>query len=164
MFDNRFETFLADTSLSKTIHYNLRCQIYCLDKCFEISANFADEQESDNYDSEAIHFIVRSREPRQWVGAMRLILAPPSQLLLSRLVTFESDAIQDLKDQIVAEASRLCVLPAKRVGPGKNISWREACKTLHPSSITLGLIRAAKEYCLSHGIRFSLSRTSLRES
>ena len=147
MFDDQFETIVADTDRSKAIHYNLRYQVYCLERHFENSAAFPDQQESDIYDKHSVHLIVRHRTSGHWVGAMRLVLAVPEKLPLTRVSTIDADSIRGPKDAIVAEASRLCVLPS-------NIGSEERLN-VHPSVITLGLIRAAREYSLTHNIRFS---------
>src|SRR5258706_7036771 len=147
MFDDQFETIVADTERSKAIHYNLRYQVYCLARRFESPAAFTNQQESDIYDQNSVHFIVRHRNSGQWVGAMRLVLAVPEKLPLTRVSTIDADSIRGPKGAVVAEASRLCVLPS-------NIGSEERLN-VHPSVITLGLIRAAREYGLTHNIRFS---------
>jgi len=155
LFDDRFETFVADTSVSKGIHYNLRYQIYCLQKRFENPAAFPDDQETDVYDKNSVHFIVRHRESGYWVGAMRLILSVPAQLPLARLCSLEIDTIKSPHGKLVAEASRLCVLPAPALQLDRNVKSADFPDFFHPSYVSLGLIRAAREYCLTHDIRFS---------
>jgi N-acyl amino acid synthase of PEP-CTERM/exosortase system len=155
LFDDHFETFVADTNLSKSIHYNLRYKVYCLDKGFENPAAFPDQLETDNYDKSAVHFIVRQRESGQWVGAMRLVLAGPAKLPLFRFSAIDMDSIKDITGTLVAEASRLCILPSSFFNSEKPVESTETREILHPSSVSLGLIRAAREYCLSHEIRFS---------
>jgi N-acyl amino acid synthase of PEP-CTERM/exosortase system len=155
LFDDRFETFVADTELAKSIHYNLRYKVYCLDKGFENAAAFPDQQETDIYDKNAVHFIVRHRESGQWVGGMRLVLASPAKLPLSCFSAIDMDSIEDITGTLVAEASRLCILPSSFFDSEKPVESTETREILHPSSVSLGLIRAAREYCLSHEIRFS---------
>ena len=148
MFDDQFETIVADTERSKAIHYNLRYQVYCLTKRFENPAAFPDQQESDIYDKNSVRFIVRHRDSGQWVGAMRLVLAVPEKLPLTRVSTIDADSTRGPKGAVAAEASRLCVLPS-------NIGSDGRLTIVHPSVITLALIRAAREYSLTHNIRFS---------
>jgi N-acyl amino acid synthase of PEP-CTERM/exosortase system len=156
LFDDRFEIFVADTNLSKSIHYNLRYRVYCLNKGFENPGAFPDQQETDDYDKNAVHFIVRHRESGTWVGAMRLVIDVPAQLPLSRLTEIDTNSFKFLTDALVAEASRLCIsLPTEIFTVNQKYNSTDLYETLHPSSISMGLIRAAREYCLSHNIRFS---------
>jgi N-acyl amino acid synthase of PEP-CTERM/exosortase system len=86
---------------------------------------------------------------------MRLVLALPRQLPLSRFSTIDTDAINGLTGTIVAEASRLCVLPAPIPDSKQKTNGADPRDIFHPSFVTLGLIRAAREYCLGQGIQFS---------
>lgn len=165
MFDNPFEAFLADTSQSKKIHYQLRYKIYCLEKRYENPEAYPDMQECDAYDVHAAHFIIRSRDSAKWLGAMRLIVGAPAVLPITTLATIESQAIDGLTDKTTAEASRLCVLPARlnqqRSHLGSRISSvgsedrsKRSSDIFHASWISLALIRAARRYCLDHDIRY----------
>ncbi len=149
MFDEQFETVIADTESSKAIHYKLRYQIYCLERRFESPAAFPDQQETDIYDKNSVHFIVRHRDTGRWVGAMRLVLAVPAKLPLARVSTIDAVAIESVKGAVVSEASRLCVLRSQDWGT------KEHLDIVHPSTVTLALIRAAREYNLTHNIQLS---------
>ena len=149
MFDDQFETLVADTEFSKAIHYNLRYQVYCLKRGFENPAAYPNQLETDTYDKTSVHFIVRHRETSQWIGAVRLVLAVPGKLPLTRISTVDVDSIGSPTDSIAAEVSRLCVLPPQ------NQETTERLDIVHPSVITLGLIRAARQYLLSQNIQFS---------
>ena len=146
MFDDRFEALVADTEISKAIHFNIRYQVYCLKRRFESPATFPDQQETDIYDKNSVHFIVRLKGTGQWIGAMRLVLAVPGKLPLTRVSTIDKESIGGDTGRIVAEASRLCLLQSETT---------ERRDILHPSIITLGLIRAARKYSLAHNIQFS---------
>lgn len=169
MFDDRFELFLADTALSKQTHFQLRYQIYCLEKGFEDTAAHRNFQEVDSYDPSAVHFIVRSRDSGQWLGAMRLALGIPAQLPISRFATIQPDAIDVLMDKRTAEASRLCMLPGRKLQRNDHMNrlvrthGKDSLDIFHASWISLGLIRAARQYCLNHDIRhcFFLGADSL---
>ena len=118
MFDNRFEVFLADTEESKETHHKLRYKVYCLEKRFEDPIVCRNFQESDSYDEHAVHFVVRSRNSGQWLGAMRLIVGPADFLPIMKLATIQPQAFRGLEGHRVAEASRLCVIPSRRIGRG----------------------------------------------
>jgi len=77
-----------------------------------------------------------------------LVVAAPGKLPLSRVSIIDADSIRGPTGAVVAEASRLCVLPS-------NIGSDGRLTIVHPSVITLALIRAAREYSLTHNIRFS---------
>ena len=124
MFDHPFEVFLADTSQSKKIHYQLRYKIYCLEKRYEDPEAYPDFQECDAYDAHAAHFIIRSRDSAMWLGAMRLIIGAPATLPITTLATIESHAIDRMTNKITAEASRLCVLPAGLNGQPSHLDRR----------------------------------------
>ena len=64
-FDSNFEVFLADTLEGKQIHYNLRYQVYCDEMGFEDKDSFPDKMESDEWDDNSVHFIVRHRASGQ---------------------------------------------------------------------------------------------------
>ena len=165
MFDSPFEVFLADTSQSNKIHYQLRYKIYCLEKRYEDPESYPDSQECDGYDVHAAHFIIRSRDSAIWLGAMRLIIGAPATLPITTLATIEPHAIDGLTNKITAEASRLCVLPA-RLNPrpshldshindvGSADRSSPSSDIFHASWISLILIRAARRYSLDHGIRY----------
>jgi N-acyl amino acid synthase of PEP-CTERM/exosortase system len=148
MLDDPFEVFLADTSQSKKIHYQLRYKVYCLEKRYENPEAYPDLQESDANDTHTAHFIIRSRDSAKWLGAMQLIIGAPAVLPITTLAIIESQAINGLTDKITAEASRLCVLPARLN------RQRRSSDILHASWTSLALIRAARRYCLDHDIRY----------
>lgn len=79
---------------------------------------------------------------------MRLIIGTPAELPITTLAIIESQAIDGLTDKITAEASRLCVLPARLN------RQRRSSDIFHASWISLALIRAARRYCLDHDIRY----------
>ena len=54
MTNNSYEVILADTEESKSIHYNLRYQIFCMEKGFEEASKFQDKMEKDVYDDNAL--------------------------------------------------------------------------------------------------------------
>lgn len=67
-----YEVVLADTEESKQIHYQLRYQIYCLEKGFLKVENPEEEMEKDIYDDKSIHFLVKSGN--RWIGTFRLVI------------------------------------------------------------------------------------------
>jgi len=108
---NRFETVLADTAAAEDIHFNLRYQVFCEEAGFEDPKRFPDARERDEYDRDAVHFIVWDRLMQRWAGAMRLVSAA------TREMPCEAIAGRRMIDDRAARAravefSRLCI-PAR---------------------------------------------------
>jgi N-acyl amino acid synthase of PEP-CTERM/exosortase system len=109
MFDDNFEVFLADTPESEEIHYSIRYQVYCEEMGFENKEDFPSEQEFDEYDSHSTHFIVRTRQTGQWVGAMRMIFKKDQLLPLEKHCTLNATIKEDIFNRSI-EISRLCLV------------------------------------------------------
>lgn len=173
MFDDNFEVFLADTEESKAIHYNIRYQVYCEEMGFENKDDFPLEQEYDEYDHNAIHFIVRQKPSNhnddQWIGAMRLIFKDSNPLPIEQHCDLQAPLHKLLSGQSV-ELSRLCLVKEIRrrfsdidpphgiTDPQKEMQESDKVKLLHNNhrlnrSIIWGLIRAAVEYSHSNNVQ-----------
>jgi N-acyl amino acid synthase of PEP-CTERM/exosortase system len=169
MFDDYFEVFLADTPESKAINYSIRYQVYCEEMGFENKDDFPMEQEFDEYDNHSSHFIVRHKQSKQWIGAMRLIIKNDQLLPIEQHCVLNEPIVNNGKHQTV-ELSRLCVLKEIRrrfndIDPphgisdeGQEITESDTVKLLRNyrrsnRSIIWGLLNAATEYCYSANIR-----------
>jgi N-acyl amino acid synthase of PEP-CTERM/exosortase system len=169
MFDENFEVFLADTRESKEINYSIRYQVYCEEMGFENKDNFPLKQEFDEYDSHSTHFIVRSRQTGQWVGAMRIIFKNDLLLPVENHCTLNSITANDTFNRSV-EISRLCLVKEIRrrisdCGPPlglekaeNNIKYGYNVIPFHgrkqiERSIIWGLIRAGAIYCEHRNIK-----------
>lgn len=168
MFDNYFEVFLADTQESKEINYTIRYQVYCEEMGFENKDDFPLEQEFDHHDQHSAHFIVRHKQTKQWVGAMRLIFQNGQFLPIEQYCTLnEQIGKNDVKQS--AEISRLCVVKEVRRGlvdidppngiedESEAINETNKIRFLHKDQkinrrIIWGLLNAATEYCYSNNI------------
>lgn len=165
MLEQDYDFFLADTDAGKSIHFNLRYQIYCLRECYEDPACYPDYLEQDEYDDYSAHFIARYRNSDEWLGAMRLIVAPAFKLPVARFSTINAKIFAQPDWKKVAEASRLCtLLPSSSCAnvstrESKNLTRRDrsqscAARALQASWIAVGLIRAARQYCLRNEITY----------
>jgi N-acyl amino acid synthase of PEP-CTERM/exosortase system len=158
MFDRRYKAFLADTEQSKKIHHQLRHQVYCLEKGFEEASQFKGGMEIDDFDQQAVHFIVQDQQTSEWVATLRIVLPEAQKLPITEL--FKSDLSFDMAANChgVAEISRLSILSAHRH------SKTFVSDHSYPE-ILFGLIRAAKEYCEIKGIDqwLFLCRRSLKK-
>jgi N-acyl amino acid synthase of PEP-CTERM/exosortase system len=109
MLNKRYEVILADTDESKKDHFNLRYQVYCVEKGFEEPEKFADNQEIDEYDDNAVHFLVRCRLTNRYVGTFRLVIDKLSRLPVHEHATIDPAHLSD-PDTLAAEFSRLTIL------------------------------------------------------
>ncbi|MFA5984793.1 MAG: PEP-CTERM/exosortase system-associated acyltransferase [Methylococcaceae bacterium] len=162
MFDEHFEVFLADTPESKAIHYSIRYQVYCEEMGFEDKNAFPSQQESDEYDNDSIHFIIRHKHSDAWIGAMRLIFKRSALLPLEKNCAL-TEHIELSNFYHSVELSRLCLVKEirRRITdkiPPVGISDIEQDTTINKvniksfrkqrknPSIIWGLLRAATEY------------------
>ncbi|HKY07873.1 MAG TPA: PEP-CTERM/exosortase system-associated acyltransferase [Candidatus Binatia bacterium] len=162
MLENEYDFFLADTDAGKSIHYRLRYQVYCLREHYEDPAKHPQFLERDEYDTRSAHFIARNRCTGDWLGAMRLIVGAAHNLPVARFSQVTWDSLRQVHSKNFAEASRLCtLLPFNDSSANSSLHQRKfgppqcgATKPLQTSWISLGLIRAARQYCLAHDITF----------
>ncbi|PCH83091.1 MAG: hypothetical protein COB89_07545 [Piscirickettsiaceae bacterium] len=161
MFEKRYMAILADTEESKSIHYALRHQVYCQEKGFLDSSDIA--LETDRFDTDAVHFLVRDLLKSKWVGTLRVIL--PKQNGLPMMQIIGDDLLRDkgLLLNKVAEISRLSIISQHR----NKIS---VVNEHSFSEVMFSLVSAAKHYCESLGIdtwvflcRKSLSKIANRQ-
>ncbi len=145
MFDGLYRAVIADTEASKEIHFNLRYQVYCLEKQFEPTACINTHQEIDKFDVHSIHFLIQHKLSGQWVGAARLVQGGPESLPMAELTrTCLPSGVA--KHANFAELSRLSILKSfRRHGGETRVSEPE---------VLLGLIRATKEYSENHAIDY----------
>ena len=159
-----YDFVLADTGIGKRIHYNLRYQVYCLRKKYEDPSRHPDFLERDEYDDMSAHFIVRSRLTAEWLGAMRLIIAPAQKLPISKISSMDLENLA-VNRKKAAEASRLCTLiptssrssfapSAKKTRESEAVPHPLVSHSLQTSWITVGLIRAVRQYSLANEISY----------
>jgi N-acyl amino acid synthase of PEP-CTERM/exosortase system len=108
MFDKYFEVFLADTDVGRKKHYNIRYQVYCEEMGFESKEQFPMEQELDQWDENAVHFLVRLKHTKEWIGAVRLVHHDGKSLPLEGLCPLEESTNQSNIKSV--ELSRLCLV------------------------------------------------------
>jgi len=167
-FDRNFEVCLADTPESKSLHYNIRYQVYCDEMGYENKERFPEQLEHDPWDNRAVHFLVRHKPSGDWVGALRLVIGN-HQLPFQELCTLEREMTYS-EFQQSAELSRLCVLKdVRRLSAQKfapyGMCYEENRSLDSPNvkmiysyrnmglSIMWGLLRAAALYCKDKGMQ-----------
>ncbi len=149
MFDSRYQAVIADTDESKSIHYRLRYQVYCLEKKFEPAEVFNDQQEIDEYDERSVHFIIQNKQSGAWVATARLVIGKPEDLPISRLTDYSLEG-RETDGKVFAELSRLSILKSFRRGSDKTQ------ERVSEPEVLLGLIRAVKEYSEQNDIDYWL--------
>ena len=167
MFDQHYEVLLADTPKSKAIHYGIRYQVYCEEMGFENKADFPQEQEFDHYDDHAAHFIVRTKQDGQWVGAMRMVFKNDQLLPLEKHCALTTQISNNHLNRSI-EISRLCLIKSIRKRGVDYINTLALADEKKPAkddnvipfhrrkhlerSIIWGLIRAGALHCEKHNI------------
>ncbi len=168
MFDQHYEVLLADTPESKAIHYAIRYQVYCEEMGFENKADFPQEQEFDHYDDHAAHFIVRTKQDSQWVGAMRMVFKNDQLLPLEKHCALTTQISNNHLNRSI-EISRLCLIKSirkrgvdyintlaladeKESTKDDNVIPFHRIKRLE-RSIIWGLIRAGALHCEKYNVK-----------
>lgn len=159
-FDQNYEVLLADTEESKKIHFQLRYHVYCDELRFEDKNNFPNKSESDEWDTNAIHFIVRHKYTGQYLGALRLAQGAQRGFPLEKYSKLYKKPNEN-QYAYSMEISRLCVIKEARrfnsksetiIDPKQKYYSRANINEYRPSNRELmwGMIRAAALY--SHNI------------
>jgi N-acyl amino acid synthase of PEP-CTERM/exosortase system len=136
---------------------------------FENKDNFPLELEVDEYDNHSTHFIVRTRQTGQWVGAMRMVFKNNQPLPLEKHCTLNTIIKDDIFNRSI-EISRLCLVKGIRrrnididpplgldkeddkIHKGDNVITFHGRKHIE-RSIIWGLIRAGAMHCEKHNIK-----------
>ncbi len=155
------EVVVADTNAARDLHYALRYQVFCVETGFEDASRFPDKQEKDEYDENAIPFLVRCRDNGDWLATARLILPGDGSLPIERYCNVPRHTIPF--DQM-AELSRLLISTEVRRGrfsfrrrqiPESALRARSRDKRpqrLQTARILRDLIRAMAAFGLDRGI------------
>lgn len=166
MFDDRFETVLADTPAARQIHHRIRFLVYCLEMGYEDVSIHPDGLERDEWDEHAAHFLVRRRDNHEWIAAMRLVLPGAYPLPIESVCQLDRTVCRDVPQGRIAEVSRLCIVeqyrrrsrerevPFELVDNDAGRRWqalpvddeKRVTQRRHGPEIMLGLLLAAAEY------------------
>ena len=127
-FKNYFEIVPAYTDELKTEAYKIRHQVYCEDLKFEPTR--PDKIESDEYDADALHLLIRNIHTKEFVGCTRIVYPQPANphALLPIEKTCSSVLDRTIVDpqkvprNSIAEVSRLAVIAKYRRRKGENNS------------------------------------------
>ncbi|WP_298447374.1 PEP-CTERM/exosortase system-associated acyltransferase [uncultured Marinobacter sp.] len=171
IFNSVFNVQLATSPEVINEVYELRYQVYCIDKPFEDPNCFADKREHDSYDPQSAHALIRHRMTGDSVAAVRLVMAgdnpeqasfPMEGPCLHRMDQAAQQALADAPRQQIAEISRMAVSREfrRRLTEEKSVSGisepayysdSENGKRAMPY-ISLGLFSAILQMSVKHGI------------
>ncbi len=125
-FKKYFEIVPALSETQRNAAYNIRHQVYCEDLKFE--AEKTSKLETDEYDTQALHLLIKDIRTNKFIGCTRLVFTRPVDpdypLPFEKLCTSTIDrSILDLKKlprHIIAEVSRLAVISSYRRRKGEH--------------------------------------------
>lgn len=149
MFDRSYEVVLADTEAARRIHYQIRYQVYCLEKGYEDECSHS-KYERDEWDDQSVHFIVRTKQSREWIAAMRMVIPETGPLPVEQLCRVNPIATPSFSGESVAEISRMCVIDSHR----RNMHSEPPSSRRSKSVIMKGLLRAAAVYSQENNIPY----------
>jgi N-acyl amino acid synthase of PEP-CTERM/exosortase system len=165
-FKRYFEIVPALTDELREQAFRIRHQVYCKELKYEPIR--ADGLETDEYDGQSLHCLIRSVTTGVYIGCTRLVLArsdDPSRALPFEKVcagTLDRSAIdpQTLPRRTIAEVSRLAVISAYRARSGEigmqaplnDDSFGSLLRPRFPY-ITVGLYLGTMELAALHGIK-----------
>jgi N-acyl amino acid synthase of PEP-CTERM/exosortase system len=118
IFNSVFNVELAMSPETVNEVFEVRYQVYCIDRPFEDPNCFADKREHDEYDPRSAHALIRHRMTRDSVAAVRLVMAadqpeladfPMEETCFPRMNKAARDAFACARREQVAEISRMAV-------------------------------------------------------
>ena len=164
-FTQYFEIVPAFSDVLKDEVFSIRHQVYCEDLAFE--PRRPDKRESDEYDAQSLHMLIRNVRTGEFVGCTRIIRVrpdDPQQLLpfeLSCAKTIDRSIIDPatLRRSSIAEISRLAIISPYRRRKGESrkpapMSDSDFVMISHPRFpfIPVGLYFGTIELARLHGI------------
>lgn len=150
MFDNRYVAVLADTDESIKIHDELSCDLNLRDK-----ENERTEKRGNKLIDKVIHFIVLDNLEWRWLATLSIFMIGTRQLPLEQRVELDYLVKEDVPGD-VAKISGLSLISNCEHQNRANRSVPRAKRKAETTRIYLGLIRAAKEYCSTKGLKHGL--------
>ncbi|MEZ4720276.1 MAG: PEP-CTERM/exosortase system-associated acyltransferase [Flavobacteriales bacterium] len=174
-FKKCFEIIPAFSENLRNEVFNIRHQVYCEELKFEPEKQ--DKLEIDEYDSHALHLLIRNIQTGEFIGCTRLILAQhgdkdfvlPLEEHCASSLDFSNFNLPDFPRQHMAEVSRLAVIKKYRRRLGDkdkpiNISKNDFGSLFRPRFpyIPVGLFIGTIELARLNGITHLLMLTERR--
>lgn len=171
IFNSVFNVELATSTEAINEVFEVRYQVYCIDKPFEDPSCFVNKREHDAYDPRSAHALIRHRITRDSVAAVRLVMAgnnpahsdfPMEGPCLPRMDQTARDAFASARREQVAEISRMAVSREfrRRLNEDESASGASDFVCYSDSEngkrampyISLGLFSAILQMSVKHGI------------
>lgn len=118
IFRSFFEIEVATTAEMTNKVFEVRYQVYCIDRPFEDPGQFPDKREHDAYDLRSAHALIQHRRTGDSVAVVRLVLAgdspeqqrlPMEESCIHRMSQQAQDTVATTSRQHMAEISRMAV-------------------------------------------------------
>lgn len=171
IFNSVFNVQLAESPETINKVFEVRYQVYCIDRPFEDPSCFTDKREHDTYDPQSVHGLIRHTITGDSVAAVRLVMAgsgsgqtdfPMEGPCISRMDQPAQGAFAGACRQQIAEISRMAVSREfrRRLNEEKSVSGisesayysdAENGKRAMPY-ISLGLFAAILQMSVKHRI------------
>ncbi len=171
IFNSVFNVQLATSPEMINEVFELRYQVYCIDRPFEDPDCFADKREHDAYDQRSAHALVRHRATGESVAAVRIVMAgdtperadfPMEGSCIHQMDQHARNAFAGVRRKQVAEISRMAISrgfrrrlneenSASGIGDFACYSDSENGKRALPY-ISLGLFSAILQMSIKHNI------------
>ncbi|PCM45674.1 PEP-CTERM/exosortase system-associated acyltransferase [Marinobacter sp. ANT_B65] len=171
IFNSVFSVQLATSTETINEVFELRYQVYCIDRPFEDPDCFADKREHDAYDPRSVHGLIRHRISGDGVAAVRLVMAgdhpgagdfPMEGPCIHRMDRDTQNAIAGVPREQIAEISRMAVSREfrRRLNEEKEVSGISEPAYYRDSEngrrampyISLGLFAAILQMSIKNGI------------
>jgi N-acyl amino acid synthase of PEP-CTERM/exosortase system len=176
-FSKYFEILPAISDNEKAAAFRIRHSVYCEDLAWE--ATRSDGMETDDYDAQSLHCLIRSRTSGDFIGCVRLILTAPDDP--HALLPFERTCGPALHRSLldpaklprerIAEVSRLAIVGQYRRRRGEKHTPAGAVQDSEPGSaeqprfawLLIGLYMGVFAIAARHGLEqlFLLSEPRL---
>jgi N-acyl-L-homoserine lactone synthetase len=143
-FNQQFAIISAGNSRLRQVAFNLRYQVFCVEKELFKNAHCV-EEECDEYDDCSLHSLLQYKPTEKYVATVRLICPKkdfkhaqlPIEKIAGKAFYPQMAIYERLPRAHIAEISRFAVLPEFR-----------------PKLAALGLLRAIIEQCIEHDIQY----------
>lgn len=152
----------AQTPADKQAAYQLRYQVYCVERGYEPCERFKSKAEQDSYDARSIHMLTRHRASGNVLGVTRLV---PDERESRHALPIEAHQIPGVNNYLdrlrrsgmirLAEVSRLAVTRdigsrCRTVVEGADVA--AITPTIHSQHVSMGLLAQLFRQTLEAGI------------
>lgn len=170
IFNSVFHVELATSPKVINEVFEVRYQVYCVDRHFEDPSCFLDKREHDDYDERSVHALIRHKKTGDSVATVRLVMAGdnpeqndfPMEQCVKHMSSAAQIAIANAPRNEIAEISRMAVSREfrRRLNEEQTVSGISETAYYCDSAngkrampyISLGLFAAILQMSVKHGI------------